>query len=127
MSTGGFESGSSDTKCSSSIHDAIKGLLQSVAVELYNPPRHPPLTLLTDKDRRRFNPLALHSSNSLRQNRCRAAAVHPVSPLSVFLLLPCSLVSFLSRSPSFMQIGGSTGANTRKACNLQRWNFCGGT
>ena len=60
MSTGGLEPGSSNTKCSSSIHYAIKGLLQILAAELYNPLRYPPLTLTTAVNRPRFNPLALH-------------------------------------------------------------------
>ena len=45
--------------CSDSIHCVRKGLLQSVAVELYNPQRNPHLTLITVEDRPRINPLAL--------------------------------------------------------------------
>ena len=45
-----------------SIHYDRNELLQSVVVELYNPPRNPPLTLITTEDRPQFNPLALHSS-----------------------------------------------------------------
>ena len=49
-------------KCSDSIHCARKWLLQNLAAELYNPPRHPPLTLSLPRTKRDFNPLALHSS-----------------------------------------------------------------
>ena len=43
------------TLCSDSIHYTRKGLLQSVAAELYNPPRHPPLTLITAEDLPQFS------------------------------------------------------------------------
>ena len=55
-------------RCSDSIHCARKGLLQSAAAELYNPPRHPPLTLITAEDPPRFNPLALHTNKNVLIN-----------------------------------------------------------
>ena len=54
-----FKAHDGSTKCSGSIHCARKGLLQSMATKLYNPPRNPPINLITAKDRPRFNPLAL--------------------------------------------------------------------
>ena len=39
----------------------IKRAIQSLASELYNPTRNPPLALITAEDRLQFNPFALHS------------------------------------------------------------------